>query len=82
MEQTPDFFNTAEEGWIDGIVVQNRELFICYAVRMLYNFNHNGLKTSGLSAAQGGVPIPPTSNTAVLVVTKGNVDKALGAPKK
>jgi ABC-type sugar transport system substrate-binding protein len=26
MEQTPDFFKTAKEGWVDGIVVQNREL--------------------------------------------------------
>ncbi|MDQ3674082.1 MAG: hypothetical protein M3365_06885, partial [Gemmatimonadota bacterium] len=25
MEQTPDFFNTIEEGWVDGIIVQNRE---------------------------------------------------------
>jgi ABC-type sugar transport system substrate-binding protein len=82
MEQTPDFFNTAKEGWVDGIVVQNRELFIYYAVRMLYDYNHNGLKTSGLTAAQGGVPIPPTIDTGVLVVTKDNVGKVLGALKK
>ena len=82
MEQTPDFFKTAKEGWVDGIVVQNRELFIYYAVRLLYDFNHNGLKTSGLTAAEGGVPIPPTLDTGVLVVTKANVDKVLGALKK
>ena len=45
MEQTPDFFKTAKEGWTDGIIVQNRELFIYYAVRMLYDYRHNGLKT-------------------------------------
>lgn len=28
MEQTPDFFKAAKEGWVNGIVVQNRELFI------------------------------------------------------
>ena len=77
MEQTPDFFKTAKEGWTDGIVVQNRELFIYYAVRMLYDYNHNGLKTSGLDAKQGGVPIPPTVDTGILVVTKDNVDKVL-----
>ncbi len=33
MEQTPDFFKTAKEGWVDGIIVQNRELFIYYAVK-------------------------------------------------
>lgn len=81
MEQTPDFFKTAKEGWVDGIVVQNRELFIYYAVKMLYDYNHNTLKTSGLGAADGGVPVPPTLDTGVLVVTKDNVDKVLTALK-
>ena len=40
MEQTPDFFKTAKEGWVDGIVVQNRELFIYYAVKMLHDLQH------------------------------------------
>ena len=79
MEQTPDFFKTAKEGWTDGIVVQNRELFIYYAVRLLYDYNHNGLRTSGLDAKQGGVPIPPSVDTGVLVVAKDNVDKVLAA---
>ncbi len=79
MEQTPDFFKTAQQGWTSGIVVQNRELFIYYAVRLLYDFNHNGLRTSGLTGAEGGVPIPPTVDTGVLVVNKGNVDKILTA---
>ncbi len=79
MEQTPDFFKTAQQGWTAGIVVQNRELFIYYAVRMLYDYNHNGLRTSGLTAAEGGVPIPPTVDTGVLVVGKDNVDKILTA---
>jgi ribose transport system substrate-binding protein len=79
MEQTPDFFKTAKEGWTDGIVVQNRELFIYYAVRLLYDYNHNGLRTSGLDAKQGGLPIPPNVDTGVLVVTKDNVDRVLAA---
>ena len=80
MEQTPDFFKTVKEGWVDGIVVQNRELFIYYAVKMLYDFNHNGLRTSGL-AGYDGVPIPPTLDTGVLLVTNDNVDKVLTALK-
>lgn len=75
MEQTRDFFKTAKEGWVDGIVVQNRELFIYYAVRMLHDFNHNGLKT----AKQGGVPIPNVIDTGLLVVNKDNADKVLSA---
>ncbi len=79
MEQTPDFFKNAREGWAEGIIVQNRELFIYYAVRTLHDFAHNGLKTSGLDAAAGGVPVPPTVDTGVLVVNKANADKVLAA---
>jgi hypothetical protein len=61
--------------------VQNRELFIYYAVKMLYDYNHNGLRTSGLDAKDGGVPIPPSIDTGVLVVTKANVDKILATLK-
>lgn len=79
MEQTPDFFKTAKEGWVDGIVVQNRELFIYYAVKLLHDYNTNTLKSAGLSAADGGRPIPDTVDTGVLLVTKDNVDKVLTA---
>lgn len=81
MEQTPDFFKNAQSGWAEAIIVQNRELFIYYAIKTLYEFNHNGLKTSGLTAQQGGVPVPPSIDTGVLAVTKGNVDKVLAALK-
>lgn len=79
MEQTPDFFKTAQQGWTQAIIVQNRELFIYYAIKMLYDYNHNGLKTSGLTGAQGGVPIPPKVDTGVLVVNKDNADAVLAA---
>jgi len=82
MEQTPDFFKTAADGWTNGIIVQNRQLFIYYAIKTLYDYNHNGLKTSGLDAAAGGVPVPPSIDTGVLVVTKANVDKVLAALNK
>ena len=81
MEQTPDFFKNAKAGWVDGIVVQNRELFIYYAVKVLHDFNHNGLKTAGVDAAGGGVPVPPLLDTGVLVVGADNVDKVLTALK-
>jgi ribose transport system substrate-binding protein len=79
MEQTPDFFKTAKEGWVDGIVVQNRELFIYYAVKLLHDYNTNTLKSAGLGSADGGRPIPDTVDTGVLLVTKDNVDKVLTA---
>lgn len=79
MEQTPDFFKTARDGWVEGVVVQNRELFIYYAVKTLHDYNHNGLKTSGLTGANGGVPVPPSIDTGILVVNKANVGKVLAA---
>lgn len=79
MEQTPDFFKTAKEGWVDGIVVQNRELFIYYAVKMLHDYNTNGLRTAGLGGADGGRPIPDSLDTGVAVITADNVDKVLAA---
>jgi ribose transport system substrate-binding protein len=79
MEQTPDFFKSASEGWVQGIVVQNRELFICYAVKMLHDYNTNGLKTAGLDAANGGRAIPDSLDTGVLMVTADNVGKVLTA---
>lgn len=82
MEQTPDFFKTAADGWVEGIVVQNRELFIYYAIKLLHDYNHNGLKTSGLTAAEGGVAIPPSVDTGVLLVTKDNADKVIAALAK
>ena len=79
MEQTPDFFKTAQQGWTAGIVVQNRELFVYYAVRMLYDYNHNGLRTAGLTGQEGGRPTPNVVDTGVLMVDKGNVDKIVAA---
>lgn len=79
MEQTPDFFKTAKEGWVQGIIVQNRELFIYYAVKMLHDYNTNGLKTAGLDGANGGRPIPDSLDTGVAVIGADNVEKVLAA---
>jgi ribose transport system substrate-binding protein len=76
MEQSPDFFKRIDEGWVEAIIVQNRELFIYYAIKMLHDFNHNGLRTVGLSGWDG-VPIPPVVDTGVLVVDADNVGKVI-----
>ena len=76
MEQTPEFFKTLEDGSTTAIIVQNRELFTYYAFKLLYDFNHNGLTTNGLSSWQGK-PIPVNVNTGVLTVTKDNVGPML-----
>ncbi len=38
--------------------MQNRELFIYYAVKLLHDYNTNTLKSAGLSSADGGQPDP------------------------
>lgn len=81
MEQTPDFFKTIKDGSVNTIIVQNRELFTYYAFKLLYDFNHNGLTTNGLSSWDG-TPIPVNVDTGVLAVNKDNVDKILAALPK
>ena len=58
MEQTPDFFKTAKEGWVDGIVVQNRELFIYYAVKMLHDYKHEPAEVGRPDGVRGRPPDP------------------------
>lgn len=82
MEQSIDFYNTVKDGYVQAIIVQNRELFTYYAIKLLHDYNNNGLKTVGLSAADGGRPIPPRVDTGLLVVDHGNVDKILAALAK
>lgn len=79
MEQSVDFYNTVKDGYVEAIIVQNRELFTYYAIKMLYDYNHNGLKTVGLSADDGGRPIPPRVDTGLLVVDEDNVDRIIAA---
>ncbi len=81
MEQTPEFFKTLTTGSTTAIIVQNRELFTYYAFRLLYDFNHNGLSTNGLTSWEGK-PIPVNVNTGVLVVTKDNVGPMLANTPK
>lgn len=78
MEQTPEFFNTLKDGSVSAIIVQNRELFTYYAIKLLYDFNHNGLTTNGLVGFKG-TPIPVNINTGVLTMTKDNIDEMLAA---
>ena len=78
MEQTPAFFKRVKEGYVQGIIVQNRELFIYYAVKTLYDFNHNGLRTLGLSGFKGQT-VPKVIDTGVLTVTSDNVGDVLTA---
>ncbi|WP_165452758.1 substrate-binding domain-containing protein [Paenibacillus thalictri] len=81
MEQTPEFLNTVKEGKVDAIIIQKRELFTYYAIKTLYDFNHNGLSVNGLTGWEAN-PVPVNINTGLLVVTKDNIGKLLDAMTK
>lgn len=78
MEDTASFFKTVQSGQVAAIVVQKRELFTYYALRLLYDFHHDGLTVDGLSGFQSP-PIPININTGLLTVTKTNVGPILKA---
>jgi hypothetical protein len=52
--------------------VQKRELFIAYALQLLYDYNNLGLGVEGLPKS-AVAPIPAVINTGLAVVTKDNV---------
>lgn len=80
MEQSPEFFQTVKDGKVTGIVIQKRELFTYYAVKMLFDFNHNAFTIAGLDK-WGTSTIPRYLDTGLVVVTKDNVDAVLAAQK-
>jgi len=80
MEQSPEFFKTVKDGKVSGIVIQKRELFTYYAVKMLYDFNHNNFTIAGLDKWQTST-IPRYLDTGLVMVTKENVDTVLAAQK-
>lgn len=80
MEQTPAFFKTVQDGSVSAIIVQKRELFTYYAIKFLYDYNHNGLTVDGLKPPIAST-IPQNIDTGLLVVTKDNVNQLLAADK-
>ncbi|HEY6763051.1 MAG TPA: substrate-binding domain-containing protein [Baekduia sp.] len=82
MEQTPEFFKTVQTGDVSAIIVQKRTLFTYYALKTLYDYNHNGLTIDGLTKDQGASPVPVDINTGLVVVDKSNVANILAAGNK
>jgi len=81
MEQTPEFFQTIKDGSVDAIIIQKRALFTYYALKTLYDYNHNGQKILGLDVKTAS-PVPFNIDTGLLVATSKNIDEVLAAVKK
>jgi ribose transport system substrate-binding protein len=82
MEQTPEFFKTLETGDTSAIIVQKRTLFTYYAMKMLFDYNHNGLTVSGLTKSDGVPPIPVNINTGLIVADKSTAAALAAGGKK
>lgn len=80
MEVSPEFYKNVKTGVVTGIVIQKRELFTYYAVKMLYDFNHNNFTIAGLDK-WGTSTIPRYLDTGLVMVTKDNVDQVLAVQK-
>jgi ribose transport system substrate-binding protein len=81
MEQTPAFFQTVKKGEVQAIIIQKRELFTYYALKLLYDFNHDGLSIDGLDK-WSSYPIPLNIDTGLLVATPQNIDQIIAAQPK
>ncbi len=68
MEVSPEFYQNVKDGKVTGIVVQKRELFTYYAVKMLFDFNHNNFTIAGLDKWQTST-IPRYLDTGLVMVT-------------
>lgn len=76
MEQTPAFFQTVKKNEVQAIIIQKRELFTYYALKLLVDFNHNDLHIAGLDKWAAS-PIPRIVDTGLLVATPDNIDEII-----
>ena len=71
----PEHLALVEEGVIDTLIGQKRELFTYYAAQLLYDYVHEANSLSSDDVAAGITSIPALVDTGLVIVTKENVDK-------
>jgi ABC-type sugar transport system substrate-binding protein len=69
----PEHLKLVQDGVIQLLVGQKRELFTWYGAQFLYDMVHNTNTLSDNDAAAGITAIPQTVNTGLLQITKENV---------
>jgi len=70
------FFKDVQDGSVDAVLVQKRELFTYYALTLLVNYNTSGIGVYGLPINIAS-NIPESIDTGLLVVDKSNVDSLI-----
>ena len=63
-----------KDGALVAAVGQKRHFFTYYGVRMLYDYNHNGIQFTKDDKSAGISPIPTKISTGFIVATPDNVD--------
>ena len=81
VDNTSDILQAIQEGIIDATVVQKREAFETFALRILYYYNHPGYSIGVKYAKAGFNMVPSVSYTDTMVVTKSNLKQLLDLNK-
>jgi ABC-type sugar transport system substrate-binding protein len=81
VEQTPAYFKNLQTGAVSAIVIQKRELFTYYGIKLLVDYNHSGLTVDGLGTKYAS-PIPENLNTGLVTVTKSTPSAVIAALAK
>ena len=74
VDAEPEHLQGVKDGALVAAVGQKRHFFTYYGVRMLYDYNHNGVQFTKDDVAAGITPIPTTISTGFIVATPDNVD--------
>nr|WKN38821.1 substrate-binding domain-containing protein [Tunicatimonas sp. TK19036] len=71
----PEHLKLVQEGVIDLLVGQKRELFTWYGAQFLYDMVHQTNRLSGDDNAAGITNVPYQVNTGLLIITPENIDQ-------
>ncbi len=74
VDAEPEHLQGVKDGALVAAVGQKRHFFTYYGVRMLYDYNHNGIQFTKDDKSAGISPIPANISTGFIVATPDNVD--------
>lgn len=77
VDAEPEHLKLVQEGAIDYLVGQKRELFTWMGAQFLFDMRHKTLALSGNDAKAGVVPIPTTVITGSIEIDRSNVNAFL-----
>lgn len=82
VDAEPEHLQGVKDGALVAAVGQKRHFFTYYGVRMLYDYNHNGIEFTEDDTLAGISPIPTKISTGFIVATPDNVDLLIATAAK